>query len=547
MGGTGAGGEREDSMTILRRLRLAGRLGGAFLIVLVLLGAAVGVGAWGLTRQTESAQGLKDLQHLMHQVDEQKYYNGDISGWQIAYVWDTRRMPPAKAVDPESDNRAGFLADFELLKKLLEETNVSIMTDAERAEFEALRGLWDDFKSTDDQMVALYAAGRVDDGDAMLLKDSYAIYFKIIEATGKLVTSVVGRADRSAQEAQDEAAFVRTTMIVVFLVSVVTALLLTVAVTRSVTGPVGRLVDVLRGMARGDLTMRADTTGNDEIAVMGRAVDEAVAGVRATVAEIVENGGRLTDASDTMRRVSLQIDSSIAEADQQAGMAAAAAGGVSGNVHTVAAGSEEMGSAITEISRNAADAAQVAADAVAAARATSETINRLGESSAQIGDVIETITAIASQTNLLALNATIEAARAGESGKGFAVVASEVKDLAQETARATEKISQQIAAIQSDTGQAVTAIDEISRIIEQISDFQTTIASAVEQQSATTAEMNRGVSEAASGVTDIASSIASVAHGTASSREAVSEVARTAEDVQTLADRLRSSAGRFSI
>jgi methyl-accepting chemotaxis protein len=193
MGGTGAGGEREDSMTILRRLRLAGRLGGAFLIVLVLLGAAVGVGAWGLTRQTESAQGLKDLQHLMHQVDEQKYYNGDISGWQIAYVWDTRRMPPAKAVDPESDNRAGFLADFELLKKLLEETNVSIMTDAERAEFEALRGLWDDFKSTDDQMVALYAAGRVDDGDAMLLKDSYAIYFKIIEATGKLVTSVVGR------------------------------------------------------------------------------------------------------------------------------------------------------------------------------------------------------------------------------------------------------------------------------------------------------------------------------------------------------------------
>jgi methyl-accepting chemotaxis protein len=534
-------------MTILRRLRLAGRLGGAFLIVLVLLGAAVGVGAWGLTRQTESAQGLKDLQHLMHQVDEQKYYNGDISGWQIAYVWDTRRMPPAKAVDPESDNRAGFLADFELLKKLLEETNVSIMTDAERAEFEALRGLWDDFKSTDDQMVALYAAGRVDDGDAMLLKDSYAIYFKIIEATGKLVTSVVGRADRSAQEAQDEAAFVRTTMIVVFLVSVVTALLLTVAVTRSVTGPVGRLVDVLRGMARGDLTMRADTTGNDEIAVMGRAVDEAVAGVRATVAEIVENGGRLTDASDTMRRVSLQIDSSIAEADQQAGMAAAAAGGVSGNVHTVAAGSEEMGSAITEISRNAADAAQVAADAVAAARATSETINRLGESSAQIGDVIETITAIASQTNLLALNATIEAARAGESGKGFAVVASEVKDLAQETARATEKISQQIAAIQSDTGQAVTAIDEISRIIEQISDFQTTIASAVEEQSATTAEMNRGVSEAANGVTDIASSIASVAHGTASSREAVGEVARTAEDVQSLADRLRSSVGRFSI
>ncbi|MEU4164003.1 methyl-accepting chemotaxis protein [Actinoplanes sp. NPDC026670] len=534
-------------MAILRRMRLAGRLGGAFSMVLVLLGVAVGIGAWGLTRQSESADRLQKLLHLMHQVDEQKYYNGDISGWQIAYVWDTRRMDPVKAVSPDADNRKGFQADFDLLTKLLAETDTATMTVTERADFAKLGELWEKFKSTDDQMVALYAARRVDEGDALLLKDSYAVYYEIITVTGSLVTSVVDRADKAAQEAQDEAAYLRTVMIVVFVLSVIAAVLCTVAVTRSVTGPVGRLVEVLRGMARGDLTVRPDTTGSDEVAVMSRAVDEAVAGVKTTVAEIVENGGRLTDASDTMRRVSHQIDSAIAEADQQAGMAAAAANGVSGNVHTVAAGTEEMGSAITEISRNAAEAAQVAADAVAAARATSETINRLGESSAQIGDVIETITAIASQTNLLALNATIEAARAGESGKGFAVVASEVKDLAQETARATEKISQQIAAIQSDTGQAVTAIDEISRIIEQISDFQTTIASAVEEQSATTSEMTRGVSEAANGVTDIASSIASVAHGTASSREAVGEVARTAEDVQTLADRLRASAGRFSI
>ncbi|WP_430786177.1 methyl-accepting chemotaxis protein [Actinoplanes sp. G11-F43] len=534
-------------MSILRRMRLAGRLGSAFLIVLLLLGVAVGIGAWGLTRQAASADELQRLQHLMHQVDEQKYYNGDISGWQVAYVWDTRRLTPRAAVEPASENRAGFLADMEKIKKLLAETDTASMTGTERAVFSSLGGLWDEFKAADDQMVALYAAGRVDEGDKVLLDSSYAIYYKINEATDTLVASVTDRADQAAEDARAEAATTRTTMIVVFLVAVAAAVLLTVLVTRSVAGPVGHLVEVLHAMARGDLTVRADTTGGDELAVMGRAVDEAVAGVRATVTEIVENGGRLTAASDTMRRVSHQIDSSIAEADQQAGMAASAADGVSGNVHTVAAGSEQMGAAITEISRNAADAAQVATDAVAAARATSETINRLGESSAQIGDVIETITAIASQTNLLALNATIEAARAGESGKGFAVVASEVKDLAQETARATEKISQQIAAIQSDTGQAVTAIDEISRIIEQISDFQTTIASAVEEQSATTAEMNRGVTMAAAGVGDIAGNIASVAHGTAASRAAVGEVARTAEDVQSLADGLRAAAGRFSI
>ncbi|SDT43931.1 methyl-accepting chemotaxis protein [Actinoplanes derwentensis] len=534
-------------MAILRRMRLAGRLGTAFLIVLVLLGVAVGIGAWGLTRQAASADELQKLQHLMHQVDEQKYYNGDISGWQVAYVWDTRRLGPKEAVDPASDNRAGFLADMEVLQKLLAETDTSVMTDAERALFASIRSLWADYKTADDQMVALYEAGRIEEGDKALLDISYAVYFKINEATAPLVASVTDRADQAAESARSEASTMRTIMVVVFVLAVVVAVLFTVAVTRSVTGPVGRLVDVLRGMARGDLTVQADTSGADEIAAMGRAVDEAVAGVRATVAEIVENGGRLTIASETMHRVSREIDTSVAEADQQAGMAAAAAGGVSGNVHTVAAGSEEMGAAISEISRNAADAAQVASDAVAAARATSETINRLGVSSAQIGDVIKTITAIASQTNLLALNATIEAARAGESGKGFAVVASEVKDLAQETARATERISQQIAAIQSDTGQAVTAIDEISRIIEQISDFQTTIASAVEEQSATTAEMNRGVTEAANGVSDIAGNIASVAHGTAASRSAVGEVARTAEDVRGLADSLRAAAGRFSI
>ena len=532
-------------MAILRRMRLAGRLGAAFGVVLILLGIAVGIGAWGLTSQATSADAVKKLQHLMHQVDEQKYYNADISGWQVAYVWDVRRLGVAKALN--GDNRKGFLADFDLLDKLLADTDTASMTAGELTEFEKLKEHWASYKKSDDQMVALYSAGRINEGDALLLDEGYAAYFQIIEATGKLVTSVVARADQAAEDAKNQAATTRTVMIAAFLVAVAVAVLCTVMVTRSVTGPIGRLVEVLRAMARGDLTMRADTSGNDEIAAMGRAVDEAVAGVRATVAEIVEDGGRLSGASDTMRRVSHQIDSSIAEADQQAGMAAAAAGGVSGNVHTVAAGTEEMGSAITEISRNAAEAAQVAADAVAAARATSETINRLGESSAQIGDVIETITAIASQTNLLALNATIEAARAGESGKGFAVVASEVKDLAQETARATEKISQQISAIQSDTGQAVTAIDEISRIIEQISDFQTTIASAVEEQSATTAEMSRGVSEAAAGVSDIAGNIASVAHGTASSREAVGEAARTAEDVQSLADRLRAAVGRFSI
>jgi methyl-accepting chemotaxis protein len=173
-------------------------------------------------------------------------------------------------------------------------------------------------------------------------------------------------------------------------------------------------------------------------------------------------------------------------------------------------------------------------------------MNKLGASSAEIGNVIKVITAIAEQTNLLALNATIEAARAGEMGKGFAVVASEVKDLAQETARATEDISRRVEAIQSDTTGAVTAIEEISNVIQRISEFQTTIASAVEEQTATTAEMSRSVSEAASGTGEIAQNITGVAEaarmtsqGVTETQQATTELARMSTELSGLVSTFR--------
>src|SRR3712207_4671236 len=168
-----------------------------------------------------------------------------------------------------------------------------------------------------------------------------------------------------------------------------------------------------------------------------------------------------------------------------------------------------MGASINEIAQNAAEAARVAGTAVQAAEETTRTVSKLGVSSQEIGEVVKTITSIAEQTNLLALNATIEAARAGEAGKGFAVVANEVKELAQETAKATEDIARRVDAIQADTAGATTAISGIAGIISQINDFQLTIASAVEEQGATTAEMNRSVSEAATGSGEIAGSIRS--------------------------------------
>jgi methyl-accepting chemotaxis protein len=206
-----------------------------------------------------------------------------------------------------------------------------------------------------------------------------------------------------------------------------------------------------------------------------------------------------------------------------------------------------MTAAIREISLNATEAARVASDAVALTTSTSTTMSALGTSSAQIGDVIKTITEIAEQTNLLALNATIEAARAGEAGKGFAVVASEVKDLAQETARATEDISRRVESIQAGTSGAVTAIEEISQVISRISDFQTTIASAVEEQTATTNEMNRSVSEAATGTTEIAHNITGVARAAQMTSEGVAKAQKSSSDLSRMAHDLSDLVSGFRV
>jgi methyl-accepting chemotaxis protein len=174
-------------------------------------------------------------------------------------------------------------------------------------------------------------------------------------------------------------------------------------------------------------------------------------------------------------------------------------------------------------------------------------MNKLGESSVEIGNVIKVITSIAEQTNLLALNATIEAARAGDAGKGFAVVASEVKDLAQETARATEDIGARVTAIQQDTGGAVDVIGRISEVIAKINDYQTTIASAVEQQTATTAEMSRSISEVASGGNRIVNNIADVSNASATAVQGVNRTRQAGAEVARTAEGLRGLVGAFKI
>ncbi|RBY92344.1 methyl-accepting chemotaxis protein [Blastococcus sp. TBT05-19] len=388
-------------------------------------------------------------------------------------------------------------------------------------------------------------AGR-DPAAARSAYPSFAEAFGALEEELPTVQESVGAHASSAAEASAEQ---RETAIVTALVVAVGGVLVLAAlgwtVTRSVVRPLHRVRGVLAGLADGDLRGSAGISSRDEIGQMAASLEASMANMRSVMTAIGDSSTTLASATEQLSASAADMARLADESSVQSGVVAGAAVQVSENVQTVAAGSEEMGASIREIAQNAGEVARVAGEAVAVADETTATVAKLGDSSLEIAGVVKVITGIAEQTNLLALNATIEAARAGEAGKGFAVVANEVKELAQETAKATEDISRRVATIQADTAGAVRAIGEISSIIARIDDAQSTIAAAVEEQTATTNEMNRNVAEAATSAGRIARNIDAVASATASTTRAMTDAQSAIDEVARMATSLNASIAAF--
>jgi len=424
----------------------------------------------------------------------------------------------------------------------------TISSDEERNLYQGFRAAWDKHMAVKDRYVDFLRQGKDKEAKDLLLSEGLTTF----AAADKFLDDNVQLNDKGAAAAMKTSAEVyssaRYLVIGLLVGAIAMGVILALAIARSLSRAATGMLEMIQEVANNNLALEdMEISSEDEVGMAGMALNRMKNNLHEMVQTMRGTAEQVAAASEELSSTSQQITANSEETTAQAKVVSEAGGQVNTNLQTLSSGAEEMNATIGEIAKNATEAAKVAGEAVSAAEAANQTVALLGSSSTEIGKVVEVITSIAQQTNLLALNATIEAARAGEAGKGFAVVANEVKELAKQTAKATEEISQKITVIQENTTGAVNAIGGIRGVIDKISQISTTIATAVEEQSATTGEMARNVTEAANGASTIASNINGVAQAAQNTSNNVGEAQTATQHLAGMASELRALVEKFKI
>jgi methyl-accepting chemotaxis protein len=452
-----------------------------------------------------------------------------------------------------------------------------ISAPEERALYEQWSKVWADYKKGTEEVMALSrkAAGQIpQEAHELNSKTVNKIGLEADEILKKDIDLNNAGADKAAKDAADSYSSAFMMLAVILGAAILAGVAISYYVVRDVSNGIDSIIKPMQALGKGDLTAQVPHQGEktemgamadtlqvfkealvakkaaDEAAAVdaeakierGRRVDSITRDFESMIGEIVQT----VSSASTQLEASAGTLSSTAERAQTLTTAVAAASEeASTNVQSVASATEEMASSVNEISRQVQESARMATEAVDQARKTNDRVGELSKAASRIGDVVELINTIAGQTNLLALNATIEAARAGEAGRGFAVVASEVKALAEQTAKATGEIGQQITGIQAATQDSVGAIKEISGTIERLSEISSTIAAAVEEQGAATQEISRNVQQAAQGTQQVSSNITDVQRGASETGSASSQVLAAAQSLSGDSNRLKLEVGKF--